>query len=157
MSDSYQVGFAPEEIRTDQSTRSARLKWVVVVDEALPAGRAANAAICVASSTAASVTGLLGPEVKDAGGTVHTALPWTGCVVLGASSDRMTAIRAKALDSLGVFVADMPTNGQKTQVYDEYVQQVELARPEELKYHALSLVGPRNRVDRLVKGLTLLP
>ena len=43
------------------TTRSARLKWVVVVDEAMPAGRVANAAICVAAATATSVTGLIGP------------------------------------------------------------------------------------------------
>ena len=50
------IGYAPDEIRTDEPTRSARLKWVVIVDEALPAGRAVNSAVCVAAATSAAVT-----------------------------------------------------------------------------------------------------
>ena len=156
MSDVNQVGFEPDEIRTAEPTRSARLKWVIVVDEALPAGRAVNAAICVASATATSVTGLLGPDAKDAGGSVHPGLPWAGCTVLGAPADRLAEIRAKAVASLGVFVADMPTYGQSTRVYDEYLRQVGETETGDLAYHAVSLVGPRNRIDKLVHRLSLL-
>jgi hypothetical protein len=148
------VGFDPDEIRTDQPTRSARLKWVIVVDDELPPGRAVNAAVCVAAATTAVVPGLIGPAAKDAAGGVHPGLPWAGCAVLGAAVAKMSAIRAKAAESLGVFVADMPTNGQRTRVYDEYLQQVGEAA--ELDYHAISLVGPRNRIDKIVHGLSLL-
>jgi hypothetical protein len=147
------VGFDPDEIRTDQPTRSARLKWVIVVDRDLPAGRAANAAVCVAAATATGVTGLIGPDTKDAAG-VHPGLPWAGCSILGAPAAKLSAIRAKAADTLGVWVADMPTNGQGTRVYDEYLQQVGAA--DDLEYHAVSLVGPRNRIDKIVHGLPLL-
>ncbi|MFI5936856.1 DUF2000 domain-containing protein [Actinoplanes sp. NPDC051494] len=156
MSAANTVGFEPAEIRTDESTRSARLKWVVVVDEAMPSGRAANAAICVAATTATAVPGLIGPEAKDAGGSVHPGLPWAGCTVLGAPAARLSEIRARAVESLGVFVADMPSNGQSTRVYDEYLRQVADSTAEQLEYHAISLVGPRNRVDKLVRGLGLL-
>ncbi|WP_067496821.1 DUF2000 domain-containing protein [Actinoplanes sp. TFC3] len=154
MSDVYQVGFEPGEIRTGEPTRSARLKWVIVVDEALPAGRAANAAICVAAATATSVTGLLGPDGKDAGGTIHPGLPWAGCTVLGAPADKLAAIRVKAAASIGVYVADMPAQAQSTRVYDEYLSQLQDA--DALTYHAISLVGPRNRIDKLVHRLPLL-
>ncbi|WP_306213614.1 DUF2000 domain-containing protein [Actinoplanes sp. RD1] len=150
------VGFTPDEIRTDEPTRSARLKWVIVVDEALPPGRAANAAICVAAATATSVAGLIGPEAKDAGGSVHPGLPWAGCTVLGAPAARLGELRAKAAESLGVFVADMPVNGQATRVYDEYLRQVAGTETGDLAYHAISLVGPRNRIDKLVHRLPLL-
>ncbi|WP_212997608.1 DUF2000 domain-containing protein [Winogradskya consettensis] len=151
-----QVGFEPEEIRTDEPTRSARLKWVIVVDENMPAGRAVNAAVCVAAATTASVTGLLGPDAKDGTGSVHPGLPWAGCTVLGAGADKLPGLRAKAVGSLGVFVADMPANGQSTRVYDEYLRQLGETDSETLAYHAVSLVGPRNRIDKLVKGLALL-
>jgi hypothetical protein len=151
-----QVGFEPGEIRTDEPTRSARLKWVIIVDEELPAGRATNAAICVAAATTTAVTGLIGPEAKDAGGSVHPGLPWAGCSVLGASAARLAEIRARAVESLGVFVADMPTQGQSTRVYDEYLRQVGETAPDDLAYHAVSLVGPRNRIDKLVHRLGLL-
>ena len=44
------VGFHPDEVDTASPTRAARLKWVVVVDEALPPGRAVNAAVCAAAA-----------------------------------------------------------------------------------------------------------
>ena len=151
-----QVGFEPGEIRTDEPTRSARLKWVIVVDEALPAGRATNAAICVAAATTAAVTGLIGPDAKDADGSTHPGLPWAGCSVLAAPVGRLGEIRSRATGSLGVFVADMPVQGQATRVYDEYLRQLGEATGAGLAYHAVSLVGPRNRIDKLVHRLGLL-
>jgi hypothetical protein len=151
-----QIGFEPEEIRTDQPTRSARLKWVIIVDERLPPGRAANAAACVAAATSPAVTGLLGPDAKDAAGGIHPGLPWTGCTLLGAPAGQLSAIRAKAVDSLGVFVADMPVAAQSTRVYDEYLRAVGESAAADLEYHAISLVGPRNRIDKLAHRLPLL-
>jgi hypothetical protein len=156
MSGISQVGFEPEEIRTDEPTRSARLKWVIVVDEELPAGRATNAAICVAAATTAAVTGLIGPDAKDADGFRHPGLPWAGCAVLAAPTGRLGQIRARATESLGVFVADMPVQGQATRVYDEYLRRVGETATAGLAYHAISLVGPRNRIDKLVHRLPLL-
>lgn len=100
------AGFAPEEIITSEPTRSARLKWVIVADEAIPAGLMANAVACIASSTAAAVTGLIGPGGRDASGHRHPGLPWAGCTVLTAS--------------------------------------------------AVSIIGPRNRISKLVRNLDLL-
>ena len=152
MSAPRQVGFEPAEIRTEESTRTARLKWVIVVDERLPKGRAANAAVCVAAATSAAVPGLLGPDGKDATGSVHPGMPWIGCSILGATADQLAEIRAKAGED--VYVADMPEAAQATRVYDDYLRQ--LGEDEAPAYLAISLVGPRNRIDKLVKRLPLL-
>ena len=50
----------------------------------------------------------------------------------------------------------MPVQAQLTRVYDEYREAVAAAPGADLRYGVVSLVGPRNRVDRLVKGLALL-
>ena len=151
------VGFAPEEVRTDEPTRSARLKWVLVVDRALPPGLAANAAVCASAATAASVAGLLGPDAEDGDGSLHPGLPWAGCSVLAAPAEALGAIRARAASSPDVFVADVPRAAQSTRVYDEYLAQVGASGGEDIAYCALSIVGPRNRVDRVVGRLPLLP
>lgn len=150
------VGFRPEEIDTAAPTRAARLKWVVVVDEALPPGRAVNAAVCAAAATGVGVEGLLGPDAVDADGSTHRGLPWAGCTVLGASAERLGELRARAVAAEGVFVADMPHAAQSTRVYDEYRAAVAVSPAGDLGLAAVSVVGPRNRVDRLVKGLALL-
>lgn len=150
------VGFQPHEVDTAAPTRAARLKWVVVVDGSLPAGIAANAAICTAAATAASVGGLLGPEAVDADGSAHPGLPWAGCSVLQATPEQLTVIRAKAAAADEVFVADMPAAAQLTRVYDEYRGTVAATPGDALPYYAVSVVGPRNRVDRIVGRLALL-
>lgn len=150
------VGFQPDEVDTAAPTRSARLKWVVVVDESLPAGLAANAAICTAAATASGVSGLLGPDAVDADGSMHPGLPWAGCSVLRATAAQLAVIRAKAAAADDVFVADMPAAAQQTRVYDEYLAAVAAAEGDALPYYAVSVVGPRNRVDRIVGRLALL-
>lgn len=149
------IGFAADEIALDEPTRSARLKWAVVVDAALPPGRAANAAICVAAATSAAVDGLLGPDAEGPDGSPHPGLPWAGCTVLAGTAEQLVDLRRRAAERDDVFVADMPAAAQATRVYADYLQQVRVDGGGDCL--AVSLVGPRNRVDRLTKGLSLLP
>lgn len=151
------VGFAPEEIVMSTPTRAARLKWVIVVDQHLPAGRIANAVACVAATTGAAVAGMIGPVAPDAAGQVHPGLPWAGCTVLTAQPPELAEVRAKAVASEGMFVADMPAFAQITRVYDEYVTELAETKPDDLAVCAISVVGPRNRVSKLVKRLDLMP
>ena len=150
------IGFAPHEIRLDESTRSARLKWVIVVDEALPAGRQVNAAACIAAATSAKVTGMLGPDAVDEGGQPHPGLPWGGCSVLGAASEALTTLLVKATELEDVFVVDMPAVAQEVRVYSEYLESMARTPLAELAPLAVGLVGPRKSVDKLVKRLSLL-
>lgn len=151
------IGFAPDEIDFSIPTRSARLKWVIAVDAELAAGRATNAAVCVAAATADAVDGLLGPGARDADGRVHPGLPWAGCTVLAATREQLATIARKASAAADMFVADMPALGQAIRVYDEYLTEMTRTDTETLDLLAVSVVGPRNRVDRLVGSLALLP
>ncbi len=148
--------YSPDEIITSESTRASRLKWVIVVDSDVPPGLLANAVACVASSTGYAVAGLLGPEYPDASGYLHPGLPWAGCTILGASAERLANTRAKAVATEGVWVADMPLHAQLTRVYDDYGSALAGTAPDDLHALALSIVGPRETVDRIVKKLRLL-
>ena len=114
-----------------------------------------NAAVCVAAATSAAVTGLLGPDALDRDHSIHAGLPWAGCTILMAISERISAIRAKAAAADDTFIADMPAQAQQTRVYAEYLANMSTA--ETIDYHAISLVGPRNRVSKLVHSLPPLP
>ncbi|WP_240796193.1 DUF2000 domain-containing protein [Streptomyces sp. RFCAC02] len=150
------VGFAPDEVDFSLSTRQARLKWVVVVDAGLPPGRAVNAAVCAAAPTAAAVAGLLGAGAPDAEGTVHAGLPWLGCSVLAADTATLRAVRDRAASRADTFVADVPAAAQSTRVYGDFLAAVGGSRTGDLEYCAVSIVGPRNPVDRIVGRLPLL-
>ncbi|MGP3918449.1 DUF2000 domain-containing protein [Nonomuraea sp. 10N515B] len=151
------VGFAPGEIDPTAPTRAARLKWVVIVNDGLPAGRAVNAAVCVAAATSDAVAGLLGDDAIDADRHAHPGLPWAGCSILVADAAALRTIRAKAAAADGCFVADMPAAAQHTRVYADYLATVKETRAEDIDYYAVSIVGPRNRVDKIVGRLPLMP
>jgi hypothetical protein len=146
--------FAPDEIRIDQPTREARLKWVMVVDRDVNPGLIANAVGCLAAAVGNAVPTLLGPGGADAVGQFHPGLPWTGCSVLAADRAKVASVRAKAVAKVGLHVVDMPEPAQTSRVYQDYLDT--LAESDELSYYAISLVGPRNLVDKLVGGLRLL-
>ena len=148
-------GFTPDEVVTSEPTRSARLKWVVVVDASVPAGRALNAVACVAASTGQAVDNLLARGGPDGSGRHHPGLPWAGCTVLSATPAELSDLRSRAAASDGVLVVDMPAAAQTHRVYDGYLDQLASTAPEDLAVSAVSIVGPRNRVEKMVKKLPL--
>jgi hypothetical protein len=143
-------------IRTDLPTRKAPLKWVIVVDSALGLGFIANAAACVAAAVGYATPGLLGPGGPDASGYHHPGLPWAGCSILAADEVTLREIRNRAVAAPGLLVVDMPQPAQTNRVYDDYLAELAQWNAAVLAYHAVSIVGPRNAVDKLVSKLPLL-
>jgi hypothetical protein len=148
--------FDSSEIATHEATRAARLKWVVVVDRDLPAGRMVNAVACVSATTGALVDGLVASGGQDASGVEHPGLPWAGCSVLATSAERLENARAKAVAAPGLLVVDMPLAAQTNRVYDDYLAELATTAPSELAVSAVSIVGDRAEVDAIVKRLSLL-
>ncbi|MFI7498959.1 DUF2000 domain-containing protein [Streptomyces sp. NPDC049687] len=144
------------DVQPDQPTRSAAVKWVVVVDETLNPGLIANATACMAAAVGNAMPRLLGDGGDDASGGSHVGLPWLGCSVLAADATKIQQIRAKAAASGNIFIADMVDSAQKATVYTEYLEVLARTPAEELAYYAVSLVGPRKRIDKLVGKLSLL-
>jgi hypothetical protein len=126
------------------------------LDVALSPGQAVNAAVCVSAATAPAVPGLLGSGGPDAADIWHTGLPWAGCSILTAGSAQLAAIRQQAIDRQ-LLAADMPAAAQATRVYDDYLRELAKTHPDDLAVLAVSLIGPRNQVTKLVRHLELLP
>ena len=155
--DTPQLGYMPEEIITSEPTRSAKYKWVVIVDATIPAGRMVNAVACVAAATGAFVDGLIAHGGPDASGHAHPGLPWAGCTILGGASEEVAAVRTRAASSQDVLLVDMPAAAQAHRVYDDYLAELAGTHPGNLGVCAFSLVGPRNKISKLVKRLELMP
>ncbi|WP_312871898.1 DUF2000 domain-containing protein [Amycolatopsis acididurans] len=143
-----------EDARTGVTTRTARLKWVIVADPGLGSGLVANAVACLGAAVGAALPGVVGEAVPDAAGSPHAGLPWGGVSILAADGAKIREIRAKAVTRDGVFVADMTKHAQASTSYEEYT--ASLAVTGEPDYYAISLLGPRNKIGKLVGGLPLL-
>jgi hypothetical protein len=130
-------------------------RCVVVVDDTLPPGLAANAAAMVAVTLGATVDGLTGADLVDADGHTHPGLIPAGIPVLAASRPQLAQLRARAADD-GVGVIDFPVFGQQTTDYDAVRTQVSRTPAADLEYVGVALHGPRRAVRRLTGSLRLL-
>jgi hypothetical protein len=130
-------------------------RCVVVVDEALPAGLAANAAAVLALTLGATVGGLQGRDLVDAEGNVHPGLIPFGLPVLAATRPMLTELRERAVQA-GLGVVDMPAIGQQTNDYEAVRALVKATRTTDLEYLGLAVCGSRRAVARLTGSLRLL-
>jgi hypothetical protein len=157
VTDTAPLGYLPEEVVTSEPTRSAKYKWAIVVDTDVPAGRMVNAVACVAATTGAVVDGLIAGGGPDASGDAHPGLPWAGCTILGGTPEEVAAARARAAASEDVLLVDMPAAAQAHRIYDDYLSELAGTDPADLNVGAFSVIGPRNRVDKITRKLVLLP
>jgi hypothetical protein len=133
----------------------ASTRCVIVVDAALPAGRAANAAAVIALTLGQRHPDLVGPELVAAGGDVHPGLIPIGIAVLAAARDDLVVLRGKAV-SAGLDVVDFPVQGQETTDYVEFRRRVAAVDPAQLAYVGVGLYGARKPISRLVGRFPLL-
>ena len=111
---------------------------MVVVDEELAPGLAANAAAVMAMTLGTKLPDLVGEDFEDAAGEQHPGLITTGLPVLRAPAAELRALRARAVQA-EVGVIGMPAFGQKTNDYDEFralvarTRRARLPRPRALR------------------------
>jgi hypothetical protein len=129
-------------------------RCVIVVDEALPAGLAANAAAVLALTLGARAPGLRGPDVDDADGARLPGLIDRGLPILKAPAAELAALRPRAAEA-GVEVIGFPRFGQATTDYEAFREHVAQTPTAELDYLGLLFAGPRRAVNKLTGSLPL--
>ena len=126
---------------------------MVVVDEALAPGLAANAAAVLAMTLGTKVPGMVGEGFVDGAGQEHPGLITTGLPVLRAKADQLPTLRAKAV-AAEVGVVGFPRSGQTTTDYEHFRDMV--ASTEAPEYLGLAFYGDGKLVRRLTGSLGLL-
>jgi hypothetical protein len=130
-------------------------RCAIVVDAALPAGKAANAAAVIALTFGKRHPHLAGPDLIDASGFAHPGLIPIGLTVLAAPASALRNLRARAIAS-GVDVVAFPTQGQQTTDYAEIGARVGAIPTEDLTYVGIGIYGTRKTVGRIVGKFSLL-
>ena len=128
-------------------------RCVVVVDEALAPGLAANAAAVMALTLGAMVPAMVGEAFVDGAGETHSGLVTTGLPVLRAAADALPALRARAIEA-EVGVVGFPRSGQATTDYDDFRALV--AQTPDPEYLGLAFYGDGKTLRRLTGSLGLL-
>jgi hypothetical protein len=130
-------------------------RCVIVVDQDLPAGLAANAAAVLALTLGAREPDLVGADLIDADERTHPGLIPIGLPVLRASRDELTELQRRAGEN-GVSVIDFPAVGQQTTDYDEVRATVARTPTAELTYLGVAVSGAQRAVRRLTGRFALL-
>jgi len=115
-----------------------------------------NVTAFLASAIAASAAGIMGKPYEDGSGNTYLELFRQPVVVYAADQDTLGSAHQRALIRgmpMAIYTMDMFGTGN-----DDDNRAVVLAVPAaELRFAGLALHGPRNAVDKVLKGVTLHP
>jgi hypothetical protein len=135
---------------------SPSTKIAVLVRDDLPVWQRLNVCAFLVSGVAAAVPELVGDAYEDADGTRYLAMFGQPVLVFEASAEVLGTAHRKALDRglpTAVFTADLFATGN-----DEDNRAAVRAVPRDaLDLVGLAVHGPRNAVDKVVKGARMHP
>lgn len=143
-------------ISPDRGSRAAEVRVVIVLDEALTIGYAANAAAVLALTLGSLAPELPGRDPVDADGCRHPGLIPFGPPILKSASGELKVVRDRALALGGVTVVDFPVHGQRTNDYETFCALVAATPAAAMQYLGIALYGPRRAINKLVGNLSLL-
>src|SRR6185437_15150763 len=100
-------------------------KLVIVVDEGLKRGVAANVIGLLGISVGRHVEGIVGPDVVDASGISHRGMSTIGLPVLAADDEALNRLYQEASDHPGITVLDVTDAAVSSRDYDAYTQRLQ--------------------------------
>ncbi len=131
-------------------------KIAVLLREDLASWQALNVTAFLSSGIAATLPELVGEPYADADGTGYLPMLRQPVLVLAGPGELLGTARTRALDRglrPAVFTADLFATGGD----DENRAAVRAVPAAELDLVGLALHGPRNAVDKVVKGARMHP
>jgi hypothetical protein len=143
------------EYQPHLETRALPFKWIIAVNGQLGRGLLANATACLAAAVGKAAPAIVGADVKDRSGSLHSGLPWPGCTIVETDAVGVRRIRTAAAEG-GLAIADMTSIAQRASAYADYLDALADARADEIIYYAVSVLGPKKSVNRLIGQLPLL-
>ena len=133
-------------------------KCVLVIEETMPRGLAANTAAILGITLGRQGPDLVGENVADRAGNIHPGIIRTPVPVLSGGPEVFQTLRRRLGEPefSAVAAVDFTDLAQRCRTYGEYIERMAAAAPENLRCLGLALCGPRHQIDRLTGSLPLL-
>jgi hypothetical protein len=132
------------------------MKIVIVIDEAQPAGVAANAAAVLAFSVSPLLEDCVGEDLRDRDGGTHRGITNIPLPVLSSAAAALAEIRAAAMATSGASCIDFSETARGSRNYADYARKMAAIGGEELRYVGLCVYGDDAAVRSLTGSLPLL-
>ena len=133
-------------------------KCVMVIDSALPLGLIANTAAMLGISIGQRHPQMVGADVTDKTGNVHTGISTYPISMLKGDESLLRDLRLRLFESefAGLTVVDFSDVAQKINVYADFVQKAAETPEREHAYLGIALFGEKKKINRLMGMLPLL-
>ena len=133
-------------------------KCVMVLDETLPAGLAANAAAIMGITLGRQMPEIVGADVTDQSGRLHRGIIAFPVPVLKSSPEGLRAIREKLYqpEFQDLSVVDFPDLAQGCKTYEEFTGKMAQTPEPSLRYLGVALCGPKKKINKLTGHIPLL-
>ena len=130
----------------------------MVIDSALPLGLIANTAAMLGISIGKLHPKIVGADVTDATGLVHTGISTYPISMLKGDETLLRDLRLRLYEPefAGLTVVDFSDVAQKINVYADFVQKASETPEREHAYYGIALFGEKKKVNRLTGMLPLL-
>lgn len=131
-------------------------KCVIIVDETLPVGLAANTAAILGITLGARIPDIVGANVLDGFGRGHPGIIEFPVPILKAPAAVMNKLRLALYDSgySDLTAADFSDIAQSCKTYDEYIDKISAA--EDIRYFGIVVLGDKKKINKLTGNLELL-
>ena len=133
-------------------------KCVMIIDENLPLGMAANTAAIMGISMGKEIPEVVGKDVFDQSGNRHLGIIEFPVPILKGNAQSMQMIREKLYEPefSDLTVVDFSDLAQGCKTYDEYVEKMTLVSETELRYFGIAICGAKKKVNKLTGSMGLL-
>lgn len=127
---------------------------VIVLNQHLPAGKAANAAAVLAMTLGQRHPDLIGEPLQDADGQRYPGLIPLGISVLSAADEDLKLLLRQGAER-GCDITIFPVDGQQTTNYADFRQAVATQSEQQLQLLGIAVAGEKKTVRKLVASLKL--
>lgn len=133
-------------------------KCVMVLDEELPLGVAANTAAILGITLGKKLPGAVGPDVTDQTGGGHLGIITVPVPVLRGSAGQLRALRERLYEPefSELTVVDFSDLAQKCRTYGEFEEKMSGTPEGALRYFGIAVCGAKKKVNKLTGSLPLL-
>lgn len=132
-------------------------KCVLVMDDSLPNGILANAAVILGITLGKEIPDCVGQDVIDASARLHKGIVMTPVPILKQSSEEVKRLRERLYtdEFQDLTVVDFSDVAQGCKTYDEYIQISRETSETAYTYLGLAVYGRKKIVNKLTGNLPL--
>jgi hypothetical protein len=133
------------------------MKIAMIINNELPMGLIANTAAVLGISLGKMYPeDIVGGDIPDADGKIHSGITAKTIPMLAASRAKIKEIRDKLFEDSSITTIDFSEAAQKCLEYDDYIRILSGLSSTDIHYLGICLYGPDKNVNKITGNLCLL-